>query len=172
MNPFKQVMEFIRGEGGNASAGTGAAANPVPPLSPEGRKIAARALHQTVTPHHADESHILFRTIGEDGDVTEHSEEWRREGTGMKSVEKSCLVTTVTGDVVSPKEIRIQCQFCRGYDTVGVHCRCGIAICRRHTLPSPVDGTPLCPNCHSHALESFDTWAAHDRQQSTKQSES
>lgn len=172
MNLLKSVMEFLHGEGGTRPDGTRGSGNFLPPLSPEGRAIAGRAVNQACVPHQADESHILFCTIGEDGDVVAHSEQLERHGTGLKSVEKQCLVTTVSGVVVSPKDIRIQCLVCHGFDTVGSHCRCGIAICRRHTFRDPVDGSPLCPDCHLKAVESFDTWAAHDRRQTPKQPES
>jgi hypothetical protein len=172
MSVLKQVIEFLRGEGWKTPNGAGGAGNPVPPLSPEGRHIASRVLHQALAPRHADESHMLFRPIGEDGDVIQRSEEWHRDGAGMKSVEKECHVTTTTGDIVPPKDIRIQCFVCRGYDAVGSHCRCGIALCRRHTFRDPVDGSPLCPTCNAQALELFDTWAAHDRQQTPRQPES
>lgn len=164
MNKLDQVLKFLRGQGRTPSGEAKGDGNPPPPLSAEGRQTANRALHQAMTPRHADETHILFRSIGEDGDVTHHSEEWHREGAAMKAITNECLVTTVTGDVVSAKDIKIQCCVCKGYDTVGSHCRCGIAICRLHTFPNPVDGNPNCPPCYARALAAFDTWAAKDRQ--------
>jgi hypothetical protein len=129
-----------------------------------------RAAREALAPRQTDESHLVIREVEKEGDVLQHSEEWTHQGAGLKVVQKETRVKTCTGEVVKPKEIRLQCKSCGGYDSVVTHCECGVAVCRRCRLPHPADSSPVCPTCYRLAIENFDVWAAHDRQLAKKDS--
>jgi hypothetical protein len=166
MRDFDEILRLVFGSGRAAQGPTGAAGTAVPPLTPEGRTAASQAARQALAPKQTDEAHLIIRQFGRDGDVLQHSEEWTHGAAGLKAVTKEVRVVTCTGELVEPKQICVVCLLCGGHDSVVAHCRCGVAVCRRCVRPDPSDGSPLCPLCHQQAIESFNTWVAHDRQHS------
>jgi len=84
---------------------------------------------------------------------------------GLKAVTKEVRVVTCTGELVEPQKICVVCSDCGGHDSVVAHCRCGVALCRRCVHPDPKDGAPRCRACFQQAIETFNTWSAHDRSQ-------
>lgn len=163
---FSRLFRDQRRAGPSAAGG---ATNNVPPPSPEAREALLRALRESTSPRHAEEHIFSIRTIDENGDVLQRSEQWLRDGAAMKVINREVLVKTSTGDLVPAKNILVQCGFCGGYDSVKNHCLCGLALCRLHVLRDPADGSVvLCPECYRIAVENFDTWAAHDRQQNNR----
>ncbi len=164
---IEEILRLLRGHRSNGSSDpTGFT---VPPLEPDERQSAMRAVQEALAPKQSDESHLVVLPFSEDGDILVHKEEWIHENAGLKVVTRDVRVLTCTGELVEAKAIRVVCLVCGGADSVVTHCRCGTACCRRCLRHDPVDGSPLCPACHHQALETFNAWAAHDRHQSGKE---
>jgi len=145
----------------NHGGGSGPGATP---LTPDGRAAVQQAAQAALAPKQSDESYFSIHPMGPDGVVLQHSEDWIHGQNGLKAFTNEVRVPTSTGELVKPKDLRLQCQTCHGYDSVATHCRCGAGICRRCIRPDPADGTSLCISCYLQALKAFDTWAAKDRQ--------
>jgi hypothetical protein len=170
MGSIDELLRLFSGNGRAAQGQAGAGRNPVPPLTPEGRDTASQAARQALAPKQTDESHLIIRQFGQDGDVLQRSEELTHGAAGLKAVIKEVRVLTCTGELVEPKKICVICSDCGGHDSVVAHCRCGVALCRRCVHPEPSDGSPLCTSCHRRAAEMFNAWSAHDRQHSKEDS--
>lgn len=164
MGAIDELIRLFSGSGRGAQGQTGAGNNPVPPLTPAGRDAATQAARQALASKQSDESHLIIRQFGQDGGVLQHSEEWTHGAAGLKAVTKEVRVLTCTGELVEPQKICVVCSDCGGHDSVVAHCRCGVALCRRCVHPDPSDGAPLCRPCFQRAVDTFSTWAAHDRQ--------
>lgn len=128
------------------------------------------ALHETFSPRHAAEEQVAFRPVGQEGIVTQQTEEWFRDGNSMRSRVRHTKVVTVSGEIVTADKIKGRC-WCRGYDDVIARCEwCGCALCRLHvrTFTGPDGQRILCDRHYHQALNQFNTWDALDRSRKGK----
>lgn len=163
MSTLDDLFRFLQGKSTTTPDGRRDSSDAVPPVPTEGRDAAIQAAHEALAPKQSDESHLVIRPFGQNGEVLQHSEEWVHGQRGLKVVTNEIRVMTNTGELVEPKEIRVLCLICGGHDSVVSHCRCGIALCRRCLHRNPSDSHPLCPSCYRQAIETFNTWHQDDK---------
>jgi hypothetical protein len=132
-------------------------------------KPAMYAYKQLFASSHADQEKVVFRPVDCSGEVIERSEEWYRDGDTLRSEINHTMVVTPSGAIANPKELKIQCSICLGYENETVHCQnCGRALCRIHRVVfEQPDGTgkmTLCPICYQRFWETLNVWETRDRQ--------
>lgn len=126
---------------------------------------AAQAADEIFAPRHGEEDYIQIREINGSEPMLHESELWEREHNSMRVTHRRSLVSTCSGAVVDPRQIRCVCGHCGKYDDVLYRCDCcGIALCHLHArlLGLPDSSMILCPRDYKRAVRSFDVWAAND----------
>jgi hypothetical protein len=159
----RDVIVVERPANGNGAGHTGTH-QARPPFNP-----AAHAFQQIFTPTESAEDQVLYRTVGPDGMIVEHKEEWVQVDGILRTRQQKTLVVTRSGEVVTPMQIKAQCGVCGGYESELLRCAtCGIALCKLHAPVFAPTGQSLCPQHHAQAVSSFNTWASRSAKVQTR----
>jgi hypothetical protein len=162
MDPLEKLQQTVR-ELLAADVAPGGGAGVRPGLS--ARQAAQMAAREALMPRHAFIKQTQIVEVGPAGRIPQRSQQFFREGHGLREVHTDARVLTHDGRLVSPEAIVLRCPWCHGYTSQAFYCGCGIGICglciRKLVMPNGKIQI-LCPEHYRVALDQYNVWQAMD----------
>jgi len=149
------------------TASSKSSASPHPGLEAPNRAVeAANAIFAS---RHSAEEQLQFQSTPHDQNVEVQSEEWRQEGRTLRTISKSTMVLTSSGEALSPKSIKAVCSLCQTFEATLLRCsecaRTLCHLCARKFVEESGTTVVFCPEHFAQASKRFDTWQAFDHAQ-------